>query len=96
MRTTALIILLLPAVLAGCGGVAEPKRVPDVRGQRLDVAEARLDARGLQWEEIGGGVFGVLVRSNWYVDDQIPRPGKKATTVRLIVERNCDDWDDCD
>ena len=94
MRTTAL-IALLAAVLAGCGGAAEPRRVPDVRGQRLDVAEARLDARGLQWEEIGGGVFGVVVRSNWYVDDQIPKPGKKATTVRLIVERNCDDWD-CD
>ena len=94
MRTTAL-IALLAAVLAGCGGAAEPRRVPDVRSQRLDVAEARLDARGLQWEEIGGGVFGVVVRSNWYVDEQIPRPGKRATTVRLIVGRNCDDWEDC-
>ena len=90
MRTTAL-ILLVAGLLAGCGGSAEPVPVPDVRGQRLDVAEARLDARGLQWEEIGGGAFGVLVRSHWYVDDQIPRPGRKATTVRLIVERNCDD-----
>ena len=72
-------------MLAGCGGAAKPKPVPDVRGERLDVAEARLDARGLQWEEIGGGVFGVAVRSQWYVDDQIPRPGKKATTVRLVV-----------
>ena len=94
MRTTAL-IALLAAVLAGCGGAAEPRRVPDVRGQRLDVAEARLDARGLQWEEVGGGAFGVVVRSDWYVDDQIPRPGRKATTVRLIVERNCDD-EECD
>jgi len=90
MRTTAL-ILALAGLLAGCGVTAEPVHVPDVRGQRLDVAEARLDARGLQWEEIGGGAFGVLVRSHWYVDDQIPRPGRKATTVRLIVERNCDD-----
>ena len=94
MRTTTL-ILLVAAMLAGCGGAAKPKPVPDVRGERLDVAEARLDARGLLWEEIGGGVFGVVVRSHWYVDDQIPRPGKKATTVRLVIERNCDDWD-CD
>ena len=94
MRTTAL-ILTAAALLVGCGGTAEPKRVPDVRGQRLDIAEARLDARGLQWEEIGGGVFGVVVRSNWYVDEQIPRPGAKTTTVRLIVVRDCNDWDDC-
>jgi hypothetical protein len=93
MRKTALILLAL--VLAGCGATPQPKRVPDVRGQRLDVAEARLDARGLQWEEVGGGVFGVVVRSHWYVEDQIPQPGKRATTVRLVVERNCDDWD-CD
>jgi hypothetical protein len=54
------------------------------------VAEARLDARGLGWEEIGGGTFGVIVRSNWYVREQIPAPGHTATTVRLVVER-CDD-----
>jgi hypothetical protein len=88
MRITALILLAL--ILAGCGGTPQPTRVPDVRGQRLDVAEARLDARGLRWEEVGGGVFGVVVRSHWYVEDQIPLPGKRATTVRLVVER-CDD-----
>jgi hypothetical protein len=91
---TFLVLTALVAVVAGCGGTAEPKRVPNVRGERLDVAEARLDARGLDWEEFGGGAFGVLVRSNWYVEEQIPAPGKKATTVRLFVERDCD-WE-CD
>ena len=97
MRLAALI--LVTALVAGCGGAGRPKRVPDVRGERLDLAEARLEARGLRWEEIGGGAFGVIVRSNWYVDEQIPKPGKRATTVRLVVERGCDDdddWDDCD
>jgi hypothetical protein len=32
----------------------------------------------------------VIVRSNWYVSEQIPKPGAKATSVRLVVER-CDD-----
>jgi hypothetical protein len=82
-------LFLLALVLAGCGGATTPKRVPDVRYERLDLAEARLEARGLQWEEIGGGTFGVVVRSNWYVREQIPRPGKKATVVKLVVER-CD------
>jgi len=84
MRTIAVILLAL--ALAGCGAAPQPRRVPDVRGQRLDIAEARLDARGLRWEEIGGGVFGVVVRSHWYVEDQIPLPGRRATTVRLVVE----------
>ncbi len=88
MRRALLITLVVLA--AGCGGTAEPKRVPDVRGERLDIAEARLDARGLGWEEVGGGTFGVVVRSNWYVREQLPKPGRKASTVRLVVER-CDD-----
>jgi len=88
MRTALLIALV--ALAAGCGGTAQPRRVPNVRYERLDVAEARLDARGLGWEEKGGGTFGVIVRSNWYVREQIPKPGAKATTVRLVVER-CDD-----
>lgn len=82
--------------LAGCGGgAAQPRRVPDVRDERLDVAEARLRDRGLEWEELGGGVLGILVRSKWQVCDQDPGPGTKARTVRLVVERDCyDDWDD--
>ena len=91
MRKTA--VMLMALALAGCGGAPQAKRVPDVRGERLDVAEARLDARGLRWEEVGGGVFGVIVRSNWYVTEQIPGPGKRATTVKLVVVR-CDDDDE--
>jgi hypothetical protein len=91
MKRTVLIGLV--ALLVGCGHAAEPKKVPNVRGERLDVAEARLELRGLEWEEVGGGTFGVIVRSHWYVREQIPAPRKKATTVRLFVERD-DDWDD--
>lgn len=77
------------ALLAGCGGDADPQQVPDVRGQRLDVAEERLDRSGLEYEEIGGGTFGIVVRSKWRVCDQEPKPGRQATEVRLIVARHC-------
>lgn len=76
-------------LLAGCGETAKPKLVPDLRGQRLDLAESRLDARGLDWEEIGGGTLGIVIRSNWWVCDQQPSPGKLGRTVKLVVDRDC-------
>ncbi len=84
-----ILLPLLAFLLAGCGGQAEPKRVPDLRGDRLDVAEHQLEAMGLEWEEIGGGNLGILVRSNWRVCAQQPKPGRRGTTVRLVVERSC-------
>ena len=80
--------LLAGAVLAGgCGGTAN--RVPDVEGDRLDVAQEQLDDAGLGYEVIGGGTLGVVVRSNWRVCDQDPAPGKRAKSVELRVARSC-------
>ena len=75
-------------VLTGCGK-SDPEVVPDVRHERLDVAEERLDRLGLGYEEVGGGALGIVVRSNWRVCRQEPAPGKTATEVRLIVDRHC-------
>jgi beta-lactam-binding protein with PASTA domain len=75
-------------VLTGCGK-SDPEVVPDLRYERLDVAEERLDRLGLGYEEVGGGALGIVVRSNWRVCRQEPAPGKKATEVRLIVDRHC-------
>ncbi len=83
------LLVPLAALVAGCGADADPKSVPDVRGKRLDVAEERLDAAGIGYEEVGGGTFGIVVRSNWSVCDQNPKPGERATEVRLIVARDC-------
>jgi hypothetical protein len=87
-RMTGLLLLGGALFLAGCG-TSKPQAAPNVHGQRLDVAERHLDDRGLDYEEVGGGAFGVVVRSNWWVCAQEPRPGKKTTHVRLIVARDC-------
>jgi beta-lactam-binding protein with PASTA domain len=90
MRVKSLITLPLLALAAsGCRGDPEPRAVPDVRGQRLDVAERRLDGAGLEYERVGGGSFGIVVRSNWRVCDQDPKPGRRAGKVTLIVDRSC-------
>jgi serine/threonine protein kinase len=64
--------------------------VPSLAGQPLDVAEQRLDDLGLRSTEEGGGLFGVLIASEWDVCDTSPpadstvRPG---STVRLLIDR---------
>jgi hypothetical protein len=98
MRNKGLVIVsIAPLFVAGCGGgPTRQHRAPDVRGERLDVAEHVLRDRGLEYDELGGGTFGILVRSNWEVCKQQPAPGKRAHMVLLVVDRDCydDDWDD--
>jgi beta-lactam-binding protein with PASTA domain len=88
MRVKAIIPFVLLLSLSACGG-SEPQAVPDLRGKRLDVAERRLDSLGLDYERVGGGTFGIVVRSNWTVCDQQPRPGTRASEVTLVVGRYC-------
>ena len=76
-------------LLAGCG-TAGSVAVPNVTGQRLDVAESNLDATGLDHKIVGGGAFGVVLHSRWQVCAQEPRAGARAVSVTLVVARVCD------
>jgi serine/threonine protein kinase len=64
--------------------------VPALAGQPLDVAEQRLDDLGLRSSEDGGGIFGVLVPSDWNVCETSPAAGsvvRRGSTVRLLIDR---------
>jgi beta-lactam-binding protein with PASTA domain len=80
-------------LLAGCGGGASSSpSMPNVTGERLDVAYSDLDAAGVSKgdvEVVGGGTFGVVVESNWVVCEQRPAAGATIERVRLIVDRSC-------
>jgi hypothetical protein len=67
--------------------------LPDLVGERLDVAEGALDDLGIAYQEVGGGTFGVVVASNWSVCDQRPKAGSQTRSVKLIVARpgECDE-----
>jgi hypothetical protein len=70
--------------------------MPDLVGERLDVAKSDLSAAGISEndvEVVGGGTFGVVVESNWTVCEQSPSPGSTASDVRVIVDRECDEED---
>ncbi len=64
--------------------------IPPLAGQPLDVAQQRLDALGLQSTEDGGGLFGVLVPSDWNVCQTSPGAGtrvRKGSMVSLLIDR---------
>jgi beta-lactam-binding protein with PASTA domain len=84
----ALPLIALCLAAASCGG-QDSHPVPNVTGQRLDVAADRLEDKGLEYELLGGGTFGVVVKSHWYVCEQHPSGGSRATSVDLVVARSC-------
>lgn len=64
--------------------------VPDVVGERLDVAHDRLERAGFMVKEEGGGIFGTIVDSNWEVKKQDPIAGislERGSTVKIELDR---------
>ena len=63
-----------------------------VSGQKLDVALSDIKRAGFSddVEVLGGGVLGVIDKSNWTVCEQEPAAGQAMTsTPRLKVDRTC-------
>jgi beta-lactam-binding protein with PASTA domain len=87
LATAALGIAVALAATA-CGST-RVTAVPNVTGERLDVAEDTLDASKLRYHAVGGGAFGIAVRSHWLVCSQRPAPNTLASSVTLHVARSC-------
>lgn len=88
-RTPALAVAALMA-LSACGSAQEPT-MPDVTGEKLDVALSDIKRAGFtdDVEVVGGGLFGVIDESNWTVCKQLPAAGRAITKPRLEVDRHC-------
>lgn len=89
-RLAVAVVLVLG--LLGCGSDRESV-MPDVVGQRLDVALSDIKDAGFkkEVEVVGGGVLGIIDESNWQVCDQKPAVGQAVATPWLAVERSCSD-----
>jgi serine/threonine protein kinase len=64
--------------------------VPSLVGQPLNAAEQRLSDLGLHSSEVGGGIFGVLVPSDWEVCRTSPAADtrvRRGSTVQLLIDR---------
>jgi hypothetical protein len=89
IAATCISLEVVPS-LASTPQATATKRVPALAGKRLDVAELLLRQRGLRWREVGGGVFGILVKANWVVCSTLPRRGARVgnhARITLIVDR---------
>jgi beta-lactam-binding protein with PASTA domain len=82
--------ITVPATRTTGGTVIVSTRVPDLAGQRLDVALDRLQRAKFTAKVDGGGLFGIVQESNWEVVEQSPGPGtmlEQGSQVRLRVQR---------
>jgi len=89
----AVVPVVATAGLAGCGG-DKATTMPDVTGKTLDDAKSAIRDAGFD-DEVkvdGGGLFGVVVESNWEVCEQNPAAGTTvAGKPTLTVSRSCVD-----
>jgi PASTA domain len=72
------------------GTVITKTLVPELVGERLDIALDRITRAGFESDVDGGGLFGILQEENWEVVEQDPAPGgflEQGSTVRVRVER---------
>jgi hypothetical protein len=72
------------------GTVITRTLVPDVVGERLDIAKRRLEVRRFEVDVEGGGLLGVVQERNWRVTEQRPAAGtylEQGSSVRLTVEK---------
>lgn len=94
MRRLAVTFTVLAAtfLVAGCSG-ERAVTMPDVVGKGLDVAISDVKRAGIhdEVEILGGGMFGVVDKSNWTVCSQEPQTGAEVSSApRLTVDRSCD------
>jgi hypothetical protein len=97
--TVVITLLLIAAVATSCGSSTvghgdKATTMPAVTGQTLDDAKSAIKNAGVD-DEVkvdGGGLFGVVVESNWEVCEQNPAAGTTvAAKPTLTVARSCVD-----
>lgn len=89
VTSTVIAVMLLVAGCSGEGAVT----MPDVVGKGLDVAISDVKRAGIhdEVEVLGGGMFGIVDKSNWTVCSQEPQTGAEVPSApRLTVDRSCD------
>ena len=89
-RTRTVTVVSRAPPLTGDETVITKTAVPDVVGERLDVAHERLERAGFMVKEEDNGLFGSVVDSNWEVSEQDPAAEtllERGSTVTIKLDR---------
>lgn len=87
----AISLLMSGAAGAGISKAVSAERiaakvvVPNVVGFRMDRATRTLRNRDLRVNEECSGLFGCIVKSRWWVCEQMPRAGRKVNRFSVVV-----------
>ena len=91
LLTAVLALLLLTSCDSSRPAPPRTHVVPDVRGESLEDAAERLEARDIDWYAETPDGDEPIVLHFWRVCDQDPLPGSRASDVTLDVARICGD-----
>jgi hypothetical protein len=87
---TRTVTVAVPATRTTGSTTIRTTAVPDLVGQPLDTARARLDRASFEADIEGGGVFGAIVDDNWEVVAQRPEAGEQlelGSSVQVVITR---------
>jgi hypothetical protein len=87
---TRTVTVAVPATRTTGSTTIRTTAVPDLVGQPLDTARARLDRASFEADVEGGGVFGAIVDDNWEVVAQRPEAGEQlelGSSVQVVITR---------
>ncbi len=84
---TAAAITTASVSIADASTLHGVRRVPTgLTNHRLNVVEAELDAKGIGFKTVGGGIFGIVIKSDWGVCATQPGAGQPVHgPIKLIV-----------
>ncbi len=87
---TRTVTVTVPARRTTGSTTIETTAVPELVGQPLDTARARLERASFEADVEGGGVFGAIVDDNWEVVAQRPEAGEQlelGSSVQVVITR---------
>ena len=94
---TVWLVFALACVLAGGATAAQPLNavaarqgaakvvMPNVVGMRMDRATRLLHNVGLRVNEECSGIFGCIIKANWWICTQDPRAGRKLNRYTVVM-----------